>query len=280
MSFIDNAVQPDVELERNLILDTAKKAAQLILQNGGETYRAEDTCRRICLSCGAEKVDVLSVTTGVVISVEFDSPFSDANYIHTTVARVPFRTINLKGVEKTNQISRSLSEGKMSVEEANARFDKMINDLLIPQRPTFVKRCVDGLSPGFASAFFTVLFGGGLLEFFVSFAAAWITSFLASFWSEQLRLYTFINTLISSVISACVCILFTAIYPPLAYNTVIIGVIMPLVPGIAMTNAVRDTMNGDLVSGSVRLIEAILIAIAIAAGFGCILGIAVQIGII
>ncbi len=266
--------------ERNLILDTSKKAAQLILQNGGETYRAEDTCRRICMSCGAVKVDVLSITTGIVLSVEFDDPDSEISNFHTTVARVPFRITDLKAIEKTNQISRELSAGTISIEKANKEFDSMLSSLEHPQKPSFVKKCCSALAPGFASAFFSVLFGGGIHEFFVSFITAWLTSFLSYLWGEHLRLYTFITTFLSSIISACVCMLFTAVYPALGYNFVIIGVIMPLVPGIAITNAVRDTMNGDLVSGSVRLIEALLIAIAIAAGFGFIMGFAMQFGII
>lgn len=266
--------------ERKLILDTSKKAAQLILQNGGETYRAEDTCRRICMSCGAVKVDVWSVTTGIVLSVEFADSESGVNHFHTTVARVPFRITDLKAIEKTNQISRELSAGTISVEKANKEFDAMLNSLEYPKKPSFAKKCCSALGPGFASAFFCLLFGGGIHEFFVSFISAWMTAFLAHLWDEHLRLYTFITTFLSSIITACFCMLFTAIYPALGYNFVIIGVIMPLVPGIAITNAVRDTMNGDLVSGSVRLIEALLIAIAIAAGFGFIMGFAMQFGII
>ena len=49
---------------------------------------------------------------------------------------------------------------------------------------------------------------------------------------------------------------------------VIIGNMMPLVPGVAFTNGLRDLINGDLVSGIARVVEAILIAFAIALGVG------------
>jgi len=199
--------------ERKLILDTSKKAAQLILQNGGETYRAEDTCRRICMSCGAVKVDVLSVTTGIVLSVEFDDPDSDVNHFHTTVARVPFRITDLKAIEKTNEISRELSAGTISVEKANKEFDIMLKELEEPPKPSFTKKCCSALGPGFASAFFSLVFGGGVHEFFVSFIAAWLTSYLSHMWGEHLRLYTFINTFLSSIISACLCMLLPLFIP-------------------------------------------------------------------
>ena len=51
---------------------------------------------------------------------------------------------------------------------------------------------------------------------------------------------------------------------------IIIGSIMLLVPGIAITNAIRDTIEGDLVSGMARGMEAVLISVAIAAGSGIV----------
>jgi len=50
-------------------------------------------------------------------------------------------------------------------------------------------------------------------------------------------------------------------------DMVIIGNIMTLIPGVGLTNALRDLLVGDSVSGLLRLIEAVLIALAIAAGF-------------
>ena len=55
------------------------------------------------------------------------------------------------------------------------------------------------------------------------------------------------------------------------HGCAITGAIMPLVPGVAITNAVRDTISGDLISGSARLIEAFLTAVAIAVGVGFVM---------
>ena len=52
---------------------------------------------------------------------------------------------------------------------------------------------------------------------------------------------------------------------------IIIGVIMPLLPGVALTNCIRDIMNGDLVSGSARLMEALLTGGCIAVGAGIVM---------
>ena len=54
-------------------------------------------------------------------------------------------------------------------------------------------------------------------------------------------------------------------------SIVIIGGIIPLVPGLAAINATRDSINGDLVSGSARWLDAAVTAISIAAGVGAAL---------
>ena len=51
-------------------------------------------------------------------------------------------------------------------------------------------------------------------------------------------------------------------------DTLIISVIMLLVPGLAITTAIRDTVSGDLVSGLARTAEALFVAVAIALGSG------------
>ena len=55
---------------------------------------------------------------------------------------------------------------------------------------------------------------------------------------------------------------------PVHQDAIIIACIMPLVPGVAITNAIRDTLNGDYVSGAARAVEAFIKALSIALGVG------------
>ena len=50
-------------------------------------------------------------------------------------------------------------------------------------------------------------------------------------------------------------------------NRIIIGNIMLLIPGIALTNSLRDMISGDIMSGMLRFFDAVLVAAAIAAGY-------------
>ena len=60
-------------------------------------------------------------------------------------------------------------------------------------------------------------------------------------------------------------------------DVILIGAITPLLPGLSFTNAIRDTVMGDLVSGTVRIVETLLIAVAIAAGIGTVLAVYVNV---
>lgn len=54
-------------------------------------------------------------------------------------------------------------------------------------------------------------------------------------------------------------------------DKIIIGNIMLLIPGIALTTSLRDMINGDTISGLLGLSEAVLKALAIAIGFAAVL---------
>ena len=48
---------------------------------------------------------------------------------------------------------------------------------------------------------------------------------------------------------------------------IIIGNIMLLIPGVGLTNSLRDMISGDTMSGMLRFLEACIISLAIAAGY-------------
>jgi len=268
--FIEDNVYNQYAKARNLILETSKKAAQLILQNGGETYRAEDTCRRICICYGAEKADVLAVTTGIIITVEFASLRDEPNHVSTAVVRVPFRTTDLEAVNRVNDISRKLTAGKMRLDDAEKEFDEMLAKFDAPAKMQPLSVMKDAAAAGLAAAFFCVMFGGGWLEFAASLLAGALASLVSNAWT-RFHLHNFIGVLISSFITASVVMSFTFVASGFDHGCAITGAIMPLVPGVAITNAVRDTISGDLISGSARLIEAFLTAVAIAVGVGFVM---------
>lgn len=51
-------------------------------------------------------------------------------------------------------------------------------------------------------------------------------------------------------------------------DKIIIGALMLLVPGVAVTNSMRDIIAGDLIAGLMKMVEALMVATAIAIGTG------------
>ena len=99
--------------------------------------------------------------------------------------------------------------------------------------------------------------------------------FLLSYFFILLMEYLDINNLVSTLLSS---MLLTAI-ALIAYHlgivansqAIIIGCLMILTPGVAITNSLRDIMGGDYISGTARMLEALLIAAFIAIGAGSVM---------
>ena len=53
-------------------------------------------------------------------------------------------------------------------------------------------------------------------------------------------------------------------------DRIIIGSIIPLVPGVAFTNAIRDIADENYIAGTVRMIDALLVFFCIAMGVGLV----------
>ena len=72
--------------------------------------------------------------------------------------------------------------------------------------------------------------------------------------------------MLSAIACTLTALIAQLVYPALQVNFAIIGALMVLTPGVALTMGVRDILNGDYLSGSIRLLDALLIAGSIAGG--------------
>ena len=70
-----------------------------------------------------------------------------------------------------------------------------------------------------------------------------------------------------SFLTGCGICGFKALFPGLHLDKIMIGDIMLLIPGLMTTNAIRDVLIGDTLSGVIRLIVSLLLAAALALGF-------------
>ncbi|WP_090553290.1 threonine/serine exporter family protein [Natronincola ferrireducens] len=246
---------------RKKILVLALYAGEIILKNGGETYRVEDTIMRICKSRGFSYVDSYVTPTGIFVSVDNKSENQDE--ILSYVKRIKSRTINLNKVAKVNDFSRRFVETDIGVEEG-IKILKSI-DYLLPY-PYYIHAIFGGL----ASGFFALLFGANFLEFLSAFLTSILVTYTLKF-LDSIEFPPFLTHISAGAVAAIMAILLSLLHPLINIDKVIIGAIMVMVPGVAITNAVRDSIAGDLVAGLSRAAEALIIATSIAFGVGFIL---------
>ena len=235
------------------IIHVAADAGKIILENGGETYRVEQTITMICKSYGIALTESFVTPTGIMISIT-----NTQNRTISLVRRINTRTVNLNKVAMINDLSREIVSKPLSMEDIRKRIH-YINNLpsYSLKTTTFFSACTAG--------FFTLLFGGHYKEFFVAFIIGALINYL-SYFLNKLEVNNFLKDMLGGALAASIALIATYLGIVNNIHTIIIGSIMILVPGIAITNAIRDTIAGDLVSGISRSIEAVFIAIAIAAG--------------
>lgn len=241
------------------ILEIAILAGRTMLENGAETYRVEDTITRICNSRNLH-VENFTIPTGIFLSCQYQGEY------YPYIVRTKSYTIDLEIIAKVNAFSRNFVSTTISYQNA---FSELENIRKTPHFPPII----NSLFGGVAGGFFTLSFGGSLLEALLSF----VTSFLVVSIVRLASKYSgsFVKNIIGGASNALIAyVLMTAFHfidPNIEISKIIIGSIMPLVPGVAMTNAFRDSISGDFVAGVSKLMEAVLVAIAIALGVGIIM---------
>ncbi|SQB37844.1 membrane spanning protein [Clostridium perfringens] len=122
---------------------------------------------------------------------------------------------------------------------------------------------------------FTLLFGGNSKDSLVSGFIGIVLCLLAYFFNI-LKTNNFFVNIISGALASLLAFLAVRFNIAPNLNEIIIGSLMPLVPGLAITNSLRDIIAGDLVAGSAKFIEAFLIAVGIAIGSASILSILIN----
>lgn len=246
----------NLQEQYKLLVDTAILAGQIMLKSGAETYRVEDTICRILQTSGLETAETFATVTGLFVTLS--DPSIDPI---TLIARVSEKQSNLSQVYEVNDVSRRLCAGRISVEEAYQELLRIKDKKEYPLGMVYIGIIM-------TSSFFTLLLGGGILASSLSaINGLWIIA--CRHVASRVKLNNFITDMFASFIIAVSTMLVAhIIHNNVIVEIIIVGSIMPLVPGVAITNAIRDTLQGDYLSGGSRAIEAFVIAACIAVGIG------------
>ncbi len=241
------------------LLDTCLTAGELMIEGGSEMYRVEDTMMRIAKSAGEPDPRVFVVPTGVFMSLDH------GNYCQTLL--VHERNINLELVDRINSLSRAFAEQKITLQEVK----REVNNIASGGFPTFPV-WLQTIGAAILSATLMVMFMNNYD--WIDFPAAAIvgaTGFISFYYFKRFTNVKFLSELVAAVIMTVLAAGLVHIFPQMIIDHILTGALMPLVPGLALTNALRDLFKGDILSGMVKFCEALLTAFALGGGVGIVL---------
>ena len=230
-------------------------AGRLIMENGGETYRVEETITRMGHAFGFAEVESFAVPSGIFISYR-----KADGTIETAVKRVRRKGIDLTRVDDVNAVSRRMEQEKLSCDEVMALLQE------IETRKPKISRIGLTAAVAMSSGGWSVMFGGGAMDCLIATLVTAIGQGLG-YVLERFGLRSLVSTLAGSFLASFLPMLFnlyTGLLPD--QTAAIAAALMPMLPGLAMTNAVQDTMRGDMVSGISSATSAVLTAVLVAGG--------------
>ncbi|MGZ0051325.1 threonine/serine exporter family protein [Brevibacillus gelatini] len=242
----------------DLVMDTCLLAGSIILKNGGETYRTEETMALIAEAAGMDDVNSSATPTSIILS------FRCSGLDHTRMVRTPKRTTNLNKITLVNDVSRRFVGGKINLEQAYRLLRQI--DQEKPIYPIWLQHAAAAT----ASGSFAMLAGGTWFDLIPS-ALAGLTVNLSLEFLEQFVRMKFFTEFSAALLGGLFALLAVTIFPQLHISIIIIGAMLPLFPGIAITNSLRDLLAGDLVAGVSRGVEAMLTAVSVAVATAIIL---------
>lgn len=242
--------------ELGALLDFAAEVGFQIQMAGGEIYRVEESVKRLLTAYGAEHGEVFAIPNCLIVSVS-----NGERDVQTRVRRVGDHGTDIYRLEAINALCRKLCREPVALEKARQELKVLLETTL--RYPFWVRLL--GYFTG--ATMFTFFFGGSLPDALCA-GLCGVTIGLCQALFGRLGANLFFRTILCSAASAVLALALVRLGLAGSVDLVTIGALMNLVPGVALTNAIRDIMVGDMVSGISKLGEAVLIAIAIALGTG------------
>jgi uncharacterized membrane protein YjjP (DUF1212 family) len=236
------------------LMNVALKAGEMMLTSGAEIYRVEETIVRICNSYNI-KCESFVLPTGIFISIE-----NEDGSVNTGFRRIRVRNVDLNRIDSINSISRSLQ----TFQPDYATVMEKLNEVRNMKRYSFPARTAATAIGSFA---FTIIFRGSLYDGIAALCIGSVSYLIKEFLTRRSS-FQFFENFIAGILAGFLSIAAYKYHPYLNLYKIIIGSIMLYLPGVSITNGIKDALYGDLVASWTRLGEAILLVAVLAAGVG------------
>ena len=242
------------------VLEVAAEAGHILLENGAEISRVEDIMARIATFFGVDSSHFFVLSNGIFTTGQA-SKVSKAGAQASTYANVefiPIRSIQLSKVVAVNRLSYDIANGRADLSEARERLKRIRQ---MPQKAAWEQI----LGSGIGAAGFCAVFGGGWADCCAALVVGLLLMvFVLAVTSHYLS--KIVGGICNALVATLLCILLWRIGFGASLSNVIIGAIMPLIPGVPFVNGVRDMANSDYLAGFTRLTDAMLSFFCIAVG--------------
>lgn len=241
--------------DKDLIIETTLLAGKIMIENGADMARIDDTLKRIAKNSGVTEPDIFETTTGIMMSIK------GAN---AQVVAIEKRRIDLERISRVNDISRAYQAKTKTLKEV---YDYLTT--LDQTTPDFKLRWLV-LAAGVVGATLEIMYNGSWQDFLPTFVISALGYYLFYVVNTRFKV-KFASEFVAALAIGALAVLSVKYGLAKNYSIVIIGSVMPLVPGVPLTNAVRDLLAGHILSGIARATEALLTAVAIGMGIACVL---------
>lgn len=245
----------DQQLHNQKVLDLIMLAGETLLHNGAEIFRVQETMEHMAKAYQVTSLHIFTIANGIFVTMH-ENGFERS----TEIKHIPLSAIHIGRITAVNQLSRDISEGKYTVDEASEKLHQIEN------LPAFSKT-MQTLAASIGSACFCYMFGGSIIDSLVAFIAG-IFLYLFHLYKGTQNISKVLKTILESMIVSFIAFILYSLGFGNNIDKIIIGSIIPLVPGVALTTSIRDYFNGDYLSGTIHLTDAILVALCIAIGVG------------
>jgi len=234
------------------VLNLSCELGRQLMQNGGEICRVEESVERVLMAYGCSDPEVFAIPSCVIVNIRTE----ERNY--TKAVRVRPASLNLSRLRMLNSLCRAICAAPPAVEEA----EKDLRDILkSPLYPAWA----DYLSHGVVASFFTLFWGGCLTDAVAAFFCGLLVKKTVGF-MRSVQANGFFRNLIAAMLATIIPVALQTLGGFVHADKATIGTIMLLVPGLAITNMMRDVLAGDYLAAVSRMAEVLLVALGITIG--------------
>ncbi|QQO08908.1 threonine/serine ThrE exporter family protein [Breznakiella homolactica] len=238
------------------ILRFAVSAGEVLLKNGGEIFRVQETISRILEAFGLRNHSLYILSNGIFVTLNE----GDENNCFA-LRFVPSAKTHLGRIAAVNELSRKIGrEGGDPV-----KLTEYEAELAACESLPFAPLWIQVLACAAGSGSFCFLFGGKAFDCLAAFVCGIVLQLFLSFYGKR-QVSRYIPTILGSAVVSLMAAGMVSFFSGLSLGHIIVGSVIALVPGVAFTTSIREFFNGDYLSGSIHLIDALLTGICIAAG--------------